>query len=198
MKKFVLLTRACFRVVRGKINPLIEQWQRICILAERVIKRRESAAVRVPPSLRRTYLPAHFVFPLFSSTPSLDVLAAPVGHGPASSTVSLLSGSALSIRTNRSLELDVSDDQADLARLTNVMRVIAEVNERCWRGDECDLCDGVRRGVGHVAEHTQRQSDLLEQRVGSCFPVSKLLTELLTDQLPATLDVRVSEGRRMG
>ncbi|KIJ20909.1 hypothetical protein PAXINDRAFT_165733 [Paxillus involutus ATCC 200175] len=87
-------------VVRGKINPLIEQWQRICILAERVIKRRESAA-------------------------------------------------------------------ADLARLTNVMRVIAEVNERCWRGDECDLCDGVRRGVGHVAEHTQRQSDLLEQRTNS-------------------------------
>ncbi|KIK98174.1 hypothetical protein PAXRUDRAFT_824136 [Paxillus rubicundulus Ve08.2h10] len=154
-------------VVRGKINPLIEQWQRICILAERVIKRRESAAVRVPPSLRRTYLPAHFAFPLFSSTPSLGVLSAPVGHGPTSSMVSLISGSALSTCTDRSLEFDVSDDQADLARLTNVLRVIVEVNERCWRGDGCELCDGVRQGVGHVAEHTQRQSDLLEQRTNS-------------------------------
>ncbi|KAG9313037.1 hypothetical protein JVU11DRAFT_6477 [Chiua virens] len=84
-------------VVRGKINPLIEQWQKICVLAERIIKRRESAA-------------------------------------------------------------------ADLARLTNVLRVVVEVNERCWRGDDCEFCDGVRRGVGRIAEHTQQQSDLLEHR----------------------------------
>lgn len=83
--------------VRGKISPLIEQWQRICVLAERIIKRRESAA-------------------------------------------------------------------ADLARLTNVLRAVVEVNERCWRGDECELCDGVRQGITRVASHTQRQSDLLEQR----------------------------------
>ncbi|KAF8141550.1 hypothetical protein EV363DRAFT_1308412 [Boletus edulis] len=84
-------------VVRGKINPLIEQWQKICLLTERIIKRRESAA-------------------------------------------------------------------ADLARLTNVLRVVVEVNERCWRGDDCELCDGVRTGIGRIAEHTQQQSDLLEQR----------------------------------
>ncbi|KAF9223972.1 hypothetical protein BS17DRAFT_829865 [Gyrodon lividus] len=154
-------------VVRGKINPLIEQWQRICILAERIIKRRESAAVRVPPSLRRTYLPAHFTFPPFLSASSLGVPAVPVEPGPASSTVSLISGSALSIRTGRTSDFDVSDEQADLARLTNVLRVIVEVNERCWRGDGCELCDGVRQGLGHVAEHTQRQSDLLEQRTNS-------------------------------
>ncbi|KIJ65593.1 hypothetical protein HYDPIDRAFT_87912 [Hydnomerulius pinastri MD-312] len=154
-------------VVRGKVNPLIEQWQRICILAERIIKRRESAAVRVPPSLRRTYLPAHFAFPLFASTPSLDVVSVHAGHGPASSTTSLLSGSALSTHTARSSDFDVSDEQADLARLTNVLRVIVEVNERCWRGDECEFCDGVRQGVEHVAAHTQRQSDLLEQRTNS-------------------------------
>jgi sorting nexin-8 len=86
--------------VRGKINPLIEQWQRICVLAERIIKRRESAA-------------------------------------------------------------------ADLARLTNVLRAVVEVNERCWRGDECELCDGVRQGIAQVASHTQRQSDLLEQRTNA-------------------------------
>lgn len=86
--------------VRGKISPLIEQWQRICVLAERIIKRRESAA-------------------------------------------------------------------ADLARLTNVLRAVVEVNERCWRGDECELCDGVRQGIAHVASHTQRQSDLLEQRTNA-------------------------------
>lgn len=86
--------------VRGKISPLIEQWQRICVLAERIIKRRESAA-------------------------------------------------------------------ADLARLTNVLRAVVEVNERCWRGDECELCDGVRQGIAQVASHTQQQSDLLEQRTNT-------------------------------
>ncbi|KAL4065857.1 hypothetical protein V8B97DRAFT_1932324 [Scleroderma yunnanense] len=154
-------------IVRGKLNPLIEQWQRICVLAERMIKRRESAAVRVPSSLRRTYLPAHFTFPLFSSTLPLDIDPS-TGRvdGPASSTASLLSVSMLSMRTTHS-DVDMSDDQADLARLTNVLRAIVEVNERCWRGDECELCDGVRQGLGHVAEHTQHQSDLLEQRTHS-------------------------------
>lgn len=135
-----------------------------------MIKRRESAAVRVPSSLRRTYLPAHFAFPLFSSTLSLDI-DPPIGrsddHGPGSSTASLFSVSILSTRTHPNV--DMSDDQADLARLTNVLRAIVEVNERCWRGDECDLCDGVRQGIGHVAAHTQHQSDLLEQRVGLKF-----------------------------
>lgn len=84
-------------IVRGKLSPLIEQWQRICILAERMIKRHEAAA-------------------------------------------------------------------ADITRLAHVLRAIAEVNERCWRGDECDLCDGVRKGIGHVATHTQHHSDLLEER----------------------------------
>ncbi|KAH7890822.1 hypothetical protein F5I97DRAFT_1975354 [Phlebopus sp. FC_14] len=152
-------------IVRGKINPLIEQWQRICILAERIIKRRESAAVGIPSGLQRTYLPAHFAFPLFLSSPPLDA-AAPAGQGPPSSTVSLFSGSAFSTHNARS-DVDVSTEQADLARLTNVLRVIAEVNEHCWRGEECELCEGVRQGVSHVAEHTQRQSDLLERRTNS-------------------------------
>ncbi|KAH7908926.1 hypothetical protein BJ138DRAFT_1067954 [Hygrophoropsis aurantiaca] len=139
--------------VRGKINPLIEQWQRICILAERIIKRREAAAVRVPSSLRRTYLPAHFAFPPFSS-PSLEFSGA-----AGSSRASIFSHGGSTHSDDHAL-----DEQADLARLTNVLRVVVEVNERCWRGDECELCDGVRQGVSHVAVHTQRQSDLLEQR----------------------------------
>ncbi|KAG2075710.1 MVP1 domain-containing protein [Suillus decipiens] len=154
--------------VQGKISPLIEQWQRICVLAERIIKRRESAAVRIPPSLRRTYLPAHFTLPVFSSHRShLD------GHdrdhipGPASSTTSLAGSlSKLSLHTAHSDDLE-SDNQADLARLTNVLRAVVEVNGRCWRGDECELCGGVRQGIAQVASHTQRQSDLLEQRTNA-------------------------------
>jgi len=84
-------------IIRRKISPLIEQWQRICILAERIIKRREAAA-------------------------------------------------------------------ADMSRLTNVIRALVEVNSQCWRGDGCELCEGVRNGLGHVADHTQRHSDLTEQR----------------------------------
>jgi len=82
--------------------------------------------------------------------------------------MSPISGSGHSIQIDGSYEPDVSDEQADLARLTNVLRVVVEVNERCWRGDDCELCNGVREGVGRIAEHTQQQSDLLEQRV--CLP----------------------------
>jgi sorting nexin-8 len=32
--------------VRGKANAMIDHWQKVCIFAERMIKRRESAAVR--------------------------------------------------------------------------------------------------------------------------------------------------------
>ena len=106
------------RVVRGKFNPLIEQWQGICILAERMIERRESAAVRVPSSLRRIYPPAHFTFPLFSSTPSLDanlLIGHFDDHGSGSSTASLFSFSILS--THAHPNVDMTDDQADLAHL---------------------------------------------------------------------------------
>ncbi|KAF8916300.1 hypothetical protein CPB85DRAFT_354578 [Mucidula mucida] len=78
--------------VRGRVNPLIDQWQRICILAERIIKRREAAA-------------------------------------------------------------------GDLARLTNTIRAVVEVNEHCWRGDECELSNGVRMGLEQVAAHCQRHTE---------------------------------------
>ncbi|CAL1715044.1 unnamed protein product [Somion occarium] len=84
-------------VVRSKISVLIEQWQKICILAERIMKRREAAA-------------------------------------------------------------------SDTARLTNTLKALVEVNDRCWRGDDCELCLGVRQGLSSVAQHTQRHSDVLEER----------------------------------
>ncbi|KZT09942.1 uncharacterized protein LAESUDRAFT_722098 [Laetiporus sulphureus 93-53] len=84
-------------VVRGKVGFLIEHWQKICMLAERVIRRREAEA-------------------------------------------------------------------ADLARLTNTMNSLVEINEHCWRGDECELCGGVRQGLVHAATHVQKHSDLLEHR----------------------------------
>ncbi|CCM01814.1 uncharacterized protein FIBRA_03882 [Fibroporia radiculosa] len=136
--------------VRGKIGFLLEHWQRICLLAERVIRRREAEAVRLTPLVRRSYLPAHFAFPPFPPSPTSS-------SSDADSSSSILS--ALGVGTPR-----VREPQADLARLTNTMKSLVEVNERCWRGDECDLCTGVRQGLAHVSSHLQKHSDLLEHR----------------------------------
>jgi sorting nexin-8 len=139
-----------YSVIRGKVGPLIEQWQRICILAERIIKRREAAAVRA--------LDINSAYDLWAHLPSLTVFDP------------LLS--ALSIKPpNHPDPTDVSQhspdlhNQSDTARLTNTLKVLVEVNERCWRGEGCELCGGVRQGLRKVAAHTQTHSDLLEQRV---------------------------------
>lgn len=70
------------------------------------------------------------------------------------------------------------EEQADLSRLSNVLKVVAEVNERCWRGDDCELCDGVNHGVGELAGHLQGHSGLLEHRV-SIMQRSKVNTVLI-------------------
>ena len=44
------------RVVRGKLPQLIEQWMRICVIAERIAKRREAAAVGRSAALTRSVL----------------------------------------------------------------------------------------------------------------------------------------------
>lgn len=143
-------------IVRHKITPLIEQWQRICILAERIIKRREGAAVRIPSGLRRNY----FALPLFSSSPSSPTLALTRPVVPDfSSASSIFSASTIGLNFEPRYE-----QQADLSRLTNILNAVVEVNERCWRGEDCELCDGVRHGVEQVAHHTQTHSDLLEHR----------------------------------
>jgi sorting nexin-8 len=63
----------------------------------------------------------------------------------------------------------LSTAQADLSRLTNTLKTLAEVNGQCWKGPDCDLSEGVRQGVNVVAAHTQRQADLLELRVRVVF-----------------------------
>ena len=139
-------------VVRSKISSLIEQWQKICILAERIIKRREAAAVRVPPTTpRRPFMPAHFGLPSFSS------------HDDVSDNASLASSVFSGLMHPRRALDDQS--QADTARLTNALKVVVEVNAKCWRGDECELCSGVRQGVSSLAAHTQEHGDALEHRV---------------------------------
>lgn len=85
--------------VRQKIGPLIEAWQKICVLGERLIRKREAAA-------------------------------------------------------------------ADLSRLTNTLKTLVEVNGQCWKGDDCDLSQGVKQGVAALSAHTQRHTDLLELRTG--------------------------------
>ncbi|PPQ91882.1 hypothetical protein CVT25_000757 [Psilocybe cyanescens] len=158
-------------VVRGKISPLIEQWQRICILAERIIKRREAAAVRTPPALRRAFFPTHFTLPELSP----------------SSTTSSLPGSSPSMTGSLSqsflgFNISPADNQGDLARLTNTLRVVVEVNETCWRGDDCELSNGVRSGLGQFAAHTQRHSEISELR-------SRTLQDTTLESLKAQRDL---------
>ena len=127
-----------------------------------MIKRREAAAVRVPPvPTRKTFIPAHLGLPPLSSSPIAD------DHIPdnASLASSVFSGLMHPLRT-----LD-PDSQADTARLTNALKVVVEVNAKCWRGDECELCAGVRQGVSTVATHTQQHGDALEHRVSTSFYV---------------------------
>jgi len=93
------LTFTFVRHVRQRIVPLIEAWQKICILGERLIRKREAAA-------------------------------------------------------------------ADLSRLTNTLKTLAEVSGQCWKGEDCDLSEGVKQGIDAVSSHTQRHTDLLELRTG--------------------------------
>ncbi|KAI0731335.1 hypothetical protein C8Q76DRAFT_718528 [Earliella scabrosa] len=160
-------------VVRGKVGFLIEHWQRICLLTERIVRRREAAAVRLTPVLRPSFLPTHLplslpplsAFAATASSASSTSAAAPSSTSgslerdtDASTTSSIFSG--LTAGSRRA----VLDGQADLSRLTNTVKSLVEVNERCWRGEECELCAGVRQGLVHVSAHTQRHADALEHR----------------------------------
>ncbi|RPD76430.1 hypothetical protein L226DRAFT_484116 [Lentinus tigrinus ALCF2SS1-7] len=160
-------------VVRGKIGFLIEHWQRICLLTERIVRRREAAAVRLTPVMRPSFLPTHLPLPLpafaglssSTSATSSSSASAPSSvsgsldrDADMSTTSSIFSGlTSVSRRT-------ALDGQADLSRLTNTVKSLVEVNERCWRGEECELCAGVRQGLAHVSAHTQRHADALEHR----------------------------------
>ncbi|KAJ7043606.1 hypothetical protein C8F04DRAFT_1072694 [Mycena alexandri] len=151
--------------LRRRINPLIEQWQRICILAERIIKRREAAAVRIPPAFRPGYLQAHF--PLFSS-PALSSAPSSDSSSSVAPTFAILLA-ASNLDSIFGLQLDSDATQGDMARLTNTLRAVVEVNEQCWRGDDCELSTGVRLGLQQVAAHSQRHSELSELRTRTMF-----------------------------
>lgn len=60
-----------------------------------------------------------------------------------------------------------AEPQADMSRLTITLNALNEINGHCWRGDDCELCQGVREGLHHVSTHVQEQSDESERRV--CF-----------------------------
>lgn len=145
--------------MRGRIGPLIDYWQRICILAERIIKRRDAAAVRVPPALRRVFIPTHFNLPNLTAplSPSSHTSSLP---DSSHSMMGSLSQSFLGLNY-----LPYHDNQGDLTRLTNTLRAVIEISETCWRGDDCELSNGVRSGLSQLAAHTQRHSELAEIRV---------------------------------
>ncbi|KAL5513289.1 MVP1 [Sanghuangporus vaninii] len=171
------------KIVRNKLSPVIEQWQKICILAERLIKRREAAAVRNPHAIfRRSFLSSVMT----PSIPSSSSAASPTSSPPAS-PVSMVSsvlpvlpsvsvfGSFASAPIVGSARPDGSadggfytsyweDSQADLSRLTISLNALNEVNAQCWRGDDCELCSGVRSGLEQVSNHIGKQSDNLDQR----------------------------------
>ena len=147
-----IIDRHVNRTVRSKISALIDQWQRICMLAERVIKRREAAAVWFPPAYRPFYFPTHFPFTPSSSPPSTTSSAAQ----------SILSDPRSPHSYDRA---SLAAEQGDLTRMTNTLRVVIEASEHPWRGDDCELSNGVRLGLGSVAHHVQNFADLSEQRV---------------------------------
>ncbi|KIY63578.1 hypothetical protein CYLTODRAFT_359731 [Cylindrobasidium torrendii FP15055 ss-10] len=147
--------------VRARVTPLIDQWQRICMLSERMIKRREAAAVR-DASFRRQLLPTHpALLSLSSSAPSSPISSNASIHSMANSIHSIMDVLHLPHTPHPP---DATDNQGDLARLTNTVRTVVEVNEHCWRGDECELSNGVRAGMEQVAAHFQRHTELSELR----------------------------------
>ena len=182
------MSKVCGSIVRGKLSSLIEHWQKICILAERLIKRREAAAVRVPPPLaRRPVTVSHLALPPFAS-----VLA---DNDSASTSNDSLASSVFSGLIHPGRAFQHADPQADTARLTNTLKALVEVNNRCWRGEDCELCSGVRQGVSTVAEHTQRHADILEHRVSSqIFFIQNSMFTWLSVTIPPLHYVRGVEG----
>lgn len=137
------------------------------MLAERVVRRREAEAVRVPLA-RRAYLPAHFRLPPFVPSHARSSSVSSADSAASLSASSMLSGLGAAVGVGSGYAargVDGVDGQADLSRLTNTVKSLVEVNERCWRGEGCELCGGVRQGLVEMAAHTQKHSDALEHRV---------------------------------
>lgn len=58
---------------------------------------------------------------------------------------------------------------ADLSRMTMTLNALVEENRGCWRGEECELCDGVKKGLGVMGGHMGTAADLGEQRVSGLW-----------------------------
>ncbi|KAL1674036.1 hypothetical protein EV122DRAFT_269814 [Schizophyllum commune] len=202
-------------LVRAQVPLLIEHWQRACILAERIVKKREAAAVRTSSLRRALHIPAHLLpsasalgLPTsaakrtFNSAPNSPITATepvlPTSHNngllasPLSASSTLLpsdasmtgsytpgmagmsgsyapnmSGSTTLPPLNVSVLSMELGEQSDLSRLTNTLRAVVEVGAPCWRGEECELSNGVRAGLSQVAAHTQRYAEMQELRTRS-------------------------------
>ena len=139
---------------------MIEAWQKICVLGERLIRKREAAAVR-STNIRPSFMP-HLRLP-----PALRVSSPLSSRSPSLSSTSTSADATprMPFAFASSLSPPLSTAQADLSRMTNTLKTLVEVNGQCWKGPDCDLSDGVRQGVSVVSAHTQRHADLLELRV---------------------------------
>ena len=183
--------------MRAKIGPLIEQWQKISLLTERLVKRREAAAVRNPHALfKRTFLSTYL-------TPNVNVPSTYPSSAPASlsSPRSLTSSLTLPVSLPSSPLIGSyrpdgtadggfytpqhtmfgvdGGEQADMSRLQITLNALNEVNETCWRGEYCELCVGVRAGLETVSGHLAREADEAEQRVRIACVLFLLLTPLI-------------------
>ena len=138
--------------------------------------------LRLPPALRVSS-------PLSPPSPSLS-FSTSTSADVADSTPRMLPAFA------SSLSPALSTAQADLSRLTNTLKTLVEMNGQCWKGQDCDLSEGVRQGVSVVSAHTQRHADLLELRV--CDSPT-LIVAFCPDEIPVVggwsrLDWRVDAG----
>ncbi|KAG6909029.1 hypothetical protein DXG01_002303 [Tephrocybe rancida] len=175
--------------IRLRLNPLIDQWQRICVLAERIMRRREAAAVRSPPAFRQAYLPTHFSFSFFAPSP-------PSSPRSTAGAASILSESASTTTLYGFMRtVDENPLQGDLARLTNTVRAVAEVGERCWRGDERELSNGVHLGLEQVATYAQRHSEMSESRTRTLFDTTLEALKAQRDLYLATRDLLIRHDR---
>lgn len=175
--------RLC-RSVRAKIVPLIQSWQNMSVLAERIIRKREAAAVRPlsttrPPPVPHLGLSASLTGSFYPTNSSNPTTTSPTSNTfPSTSTANSNDGDTMSVRSlstsikslfsgnaTNGTTTTASDVQADLARLTNTMRALPEVQGVCWRGEDCELSEGVKQGVRRFAGHAQAHTDMLEQRV---------------------------------
>jgi hypothetical protein len=158
------------RHVRQRIATLIEAWQKICILGERLIRKREAAAVRSTNTRPSSFVPHLHLPPILRISSPLSVAS----YSEHNTGTRMPRGLPAAFSSSRDPALSLSSlstPQADLSRLTNTLKTLAEVNGQCWKGQDCDLSEGVRQGIDVVSAHTQRQADLLEIRV--CVVVLK-------------------------